>query len=262
MKILVVNDDGYSAPGIRALYQAAHDRGHDVYVCAPSVQHSAKAQSITLAEPLLVRRIPSEDRLRIAAANGTPSDCVRIAPTLFGTSFDFCLSGINRGENVGASIYYSGTVSAAREGAMLRIPSMAVSQREPGSDAGRAELARLAVTLAERLRDTDMLDYGLLNLNGPVGEPDAWKGSRLCPISAAYFKDRYDLRTNPLGREYLWLDDSGGIQTEPYEPGSDADMLSRGWITYTFIGPLSDNNARLSGLLPPDVFWERGSHEA
>ena len=262
MKILVVNDDGYLAPGIQALYRTAYERGHDVYVCAPSVQHSAKSQSITLSDPILVRRISTRDRLRIAAADGTPSDCVRIAPTLFAASFDFCLSGINRGENVGACIYYSGTVAAAREGAMLRIPSIAVSQREPGSEAGRAELARIAVRMAERLRDTDMLHYGLLNINGPCGEPGEWKGGRVCPISCAYFKDRYDLRTNPLGREYLWLDDRGGIQTEPYEAGTDADLLSRGWVTYTFIGTLADNNDRLSGLLPPDALAERNGHEA
>ena len=136
MHILLTNDDGIFAPGIKALADAAIARGHQVSISAPSRQCSANSQHITLFAPITVKEVPWENA-KAYAVDGTPSDCVRITPALIDEKIDFCISGINQGENAGACVYYSGTVSAAREAAMLYIPAIAVSLMSGADDAMR-----------------------------------------------------------------------------------------------------------------------------
>lgn len=253
MKILIVNDDGFSADGIRILYEAAHSRGHDVYVSAPSRQCSAKGQCITLFDPIMIHPVLTRDRLRVVSVDGMPADCVRVAPQVFDTGFDICLSGINHGENAGTAVFYSGTVAAAREGAMMHLPAIALSLHHKGNEKGMREIARIGLDMAERFKGTDLKRYGILNINAPAGDPDTWRGHRICPLSDAYYIDRYEKRTNPFRVDYLWLDDSQAEKIEKHPAGSDCALLEEGYVTYTFLGGLNDNNESLGPLLPGHV---------
>ena len=124
MRILVTNDDGIHSVGLKALAEAAIRRGHQVTITAPNSQCSANSQHITLTQPLLAHEIAWPGATALAI-DGTPTDCARIAPFIVDEPFDFCLSGINNGENAGSAVYYSGTVAAAREAAarFVWIPS-------------------------------------------------------------------------------------------------------------------------------------------
>ena len=169
MHFLLANDDGIQAIGLRALSQAILERGHSVVVRAPQTQQSAVSHHITLFAPLMMREVPWEgDNAKAYSVAGTPADCVRIAQMLTDKPFDFAFSGINNGENAGTAVYYSGTVSAAREARMLNMPAMAVSIMPHADEAMRLHLARLAVRIAERYQGDALPRLCLINLNAPA----------------------------------------------------------------------------------------------
>ena len=244
MHILITNDDGIYSIGLRAVVDAALRRGHQVTVSAPYGQCSANSQHITLTHPLLVHELPWEGVAHAFSVEGTPTDCVRVAPELIDDPIDFCISGINKGENAGSAVYYSGTVAAAREAAMLYMPAMAVSIRVGADDAMREKLADLAVRLAEHFHKTPLPRFTLINLNAPAIPVQEWKPLVVCPLSQAYYLDGYEKRTSPLGQTYLWLaaNDTSGVPMEPAEPGSDYAFLQDGHVTCTFLGAFQDHN--------------------
>ena len=243
MHILLTNDDGIHSDGLRALASAALRRGHRVTITAPRSQCSANSQHITLTHPLLVHEEAWEGA-RAFAVEGTPSDCVRVCPYLVDEPFDFCISGINRGENAGSAVYYSGTVAAAREATMCYIPAMAVSIMPGADEAMRANLAEIALRLAEHFRETPLPRFTIINLNAPAIPPEELKPLTVCPLSQAYYVDGYEKRVSPLGQSYLWLaaNDTSGVPMEPCEPGSDYDYLRKGHLTCTFLGNFRDYN--------------------
>lgn len=243
MRILVTNDDGIYSVGIKALADAAVRRGHQVTVTGPSHQCSANSQHITLTKPLLVHEIPWEGA-KAYSVEGTPTDCARIAPFIVDEPFDFCLSGINKGENAGSAVYYSGTVAAAREAAMCYIPAMAVSIMQGADDAMREHLADYAVALAENFQHIKLPRFALINLNAPAVPPEELKGLKLCPISKAYYVDGYEKRVSPLGQTYFWLaaSDTSEVPMEQPEEGSDYYWLRQGYMTCTFLGSYTDCN--------------------
>ena len=119
MFFTVSNDDGYQAEGFRCLIEAILRRGHEVLAVAPHTQCSAKSQSLTLDRHIMLHEIEKREHLRLYSVEGTPADASRIALVLAERKADFRMAGVNRGENVSAAIFYSGTVAAAREGAMV-----------------------------------------------------------------------------------------------------------------------------------------------
>ena len=250
MHILITNDDGIRAAGLKVLAETARSRGHRVTVCAPSSQCSANSQHITLTKPLLVHDA-SWAGVQAFAVEGTPTDCARIAPDLTAEHFDFCLSGINNGENAGSAVYYSGTVAAAREAAMLYIPAMAVSIIRGADEEMLRHLADTAVRLAEAFAGRPLPRFTLINLNAPALPPAQLKPLRVCPLSQAYYKDGYEKRVSPLGQQYLWLaaDDTSGVPMEEPEAGSDYALLRAGHTTCTFLGGFTDHNAAFGPLL-------------
>ena len=249
MYILISNDDGVHAAGIKALTEAALRRGHEVLVCAPSTQCSAMSECLTLGKPLLLHSLQQTERVRIYSLDGTPSDCVRIGAELAEKRIDVCLTGINHGENISTGIYYSGTVSAAREAAMLYIPAIAVSLAAGGEARGYDAIADYALKVAETYAMRPQKRYGVLNINGPKGNPEHWKEPVLCPISTSYFIDGYEKRLSPYGQVYFWTappkGKPDGLYMEPHAEGTDADMLSKGHITCTYIGALQEDNASI-----------------
>ena len=243
MHILITNDDGIYSVGLKALAEAAIARGHKVTISAPSSQCSANSQHITLTAPLLAHEIkwPGAEAIAI---DGTPTDCARIAPFMVDTPFDFCLSGINNGENAGSAVYYSGTVAAAREAAMCYIPAMAVSIMPGADDAMRKNLADIAVRLAEHFQHIQLPRFTIINLNAPALPPEELKPMKICPLSQTYYLDGYEKRVSPLGQTYFWLkaNDTSGVPMEEPETGSDYYYLRSGHPTCTFLGNFIDYN--------------------
>lgn len=248
MHILITNDDGIFSDGLRTLAEGALRRGHKITIAAPSSQCSANSQHITLTHPLLVHDIPWEGAAHAFAVEGTPTDSVRVGQVLADGPINFCLSGINKGDNAGSAVYYRGTVAAAREAAMLYLPAMAVSIRPRADEAMRRKLADLAIDLAERFSSVPLPRFTVINLNAPDLPLEQWKPLTLCPLSQAYFVDGYEKRISPLGQTYLWLaaNDTSGIPMEPPEPGSDCALLTDEHVTCTFLGPFGNYNGEFS----------------
>ena len=228
MKILLTNDDGISAPGIRALYKALVQAGHTVTVVAPMNEQSGVSSSVTLIMPLRVR--PVEDAgFQGTGVFGSPADCVKLAlANLMETKPDLVIAGINAGGNTGVDVIYSGTVAAALEGALSGYPSLAVSY-----DAFRlpdiSEHARHAVSLAERIDWAKVPKRRVLNLNYPNCALKDAKNLLICPPASAPWEDCYEERKDLRGFPYWWI--SGYMSADAVGVKSDRGLLNQGHIT-------------------------------
>ncbi|MDR1856358.1 MAG: 5'/3'-nucleotidase SurE [Desulfovibrio sp.] len=231
MDVLITNDDGIRAPGLRALYRAVREAGHTPKVVAPMRQQSGVGHSLTAFAPLKVMEIREESFEGIGVF-GTPADCVNLAlSVLLPERPGLVLSGINAGPNVGPDILYSGTVGAATEAAHEDLPSFAVSHEDFKASVDLLPHARHAVALACKVDWTRIAPRRVINVNYPMGPLDRAKGVRICPQTTAVWKDSYDERTDPRGDLYWWM--VGEIPAHTIERDSDKDMLGRGYITVT-----------------------------
>ena len=230
MLIFLTNDDGIHAVGLRAMYNALRNSGHDVAVFAPLTEQSAVGHAVTISTPLRVREI-CEPGFVGTAVMGTPTDCMKLGiHQLLGKTPDLVISGINQGANVGPDILYSGTVSAATEGAHMGFPSLAISHDSfnPGDMSGIAEHA---MRLIGAIRWHELPRRCVLNLNYPNVPVNEFNGLALCPQTTAVWHDTYELRRDPRGAPYWWI--TGTIPEQEIEAGSDRDLLSRGYATLT-----------------------------
>lgn len=188
MHILISNDDGIFAPGIRALALAAQAAGHRVTVFAPDRQRSAAGHSATIEAPLHPKRVAFDGNIEAYSVDGTPADCVRLGLYLMGEKPDCVLTGINRGPNRGAAILYSGTVGSAMEGALCGLPAAAVSLCAHRDD-GYETAAHLGVKLAEWMMLNPLPLGEVYNLNVPDG---AVRDIRSASVSNEYiFAPKY-----------------------------------------------------------------------
>lgn len=225
--ILVSNDDGYTAPGLRRLRQALL-RFADVVVCAPSSEQSAMSHSISLNRPLRLW----EPEPGIFTVDGTPADCVYVAlhaeQRVLPRRPDLVVSGLNHGLNLGNDVFYSGTVAAAREGALRGVSAIAASASlSADGDAASAVVARIA----EHVIAAKSADTLLLNVNFPAG--NEWP-IRATHLGNRVYQDGVHFRSDPRGGEYLWIG-SGGVR-HTGSPDSDTDAFDRGIVGVT---PLS-----------------------
>lgn len=254
--VLVSNDDGYASRGIRVLRDALAVWA-DVVVVAPETEQSATSHSLSLHRPLRTRTVEPG----VFAIDGTPADCVYVAlhaETRFLPRWpDLVCSGINRGMNLGQDAFYSGTVAAAREGALRGIPAIAASAHVNADLGPVAELAsRLALALYETTAGT--LGAGprpglsvarktaLLNLNVPL----EWSGEvRRTRLGARVYEEIIDFRRDPRGREYLWLGGPGVRHDR--DSGSDTDAYDDGAasITPLILDLTSNDEAGVSDLV-------------
>lgn len=241
MHILVTNDDGIFAPGILTLARVASQSGHSVVVAAPSIQQSATGHRLTINESRMVHQRDIDPAFPAYAINGTPVDCVRIGRKLSDKPFDFCLSGINDGVNVGTDLFYSGTAAAAREAAMLYLPSMAVSIETNADESMRVKLAEMAMLIMDYIIKRPMPRLTFCNLNAPSIPPGEVKPVKIAPISQSYWLDDYVERVNPRGQRYYWLEN--GIMKEEAEAGSDVALILQGHMTVSFVGGFINNNS-------------------
>nr|WP_287410208.1 5'/3'-nucleotidase SurE [Pseudodesulfovibrio sp.] len=230
MNILLANDDGIQAVGLRALYFALKEAGHDVHVVAPVTEQSAVGHAVTLSMPIRVKEF-KENGFVGQGVYGTPVDCVKLGlSTLLDETPDLVLSGINAGANVGVDILYSGTVSAATEGALMEIPAMAVSMDNfnPQDLSGQAQYC---TELLGNIPWANLPRKCVLNLNFPNCPIDETKKMIVCPHTRASYQDCYDTREDPRGRPYYWLD--GAIPPERISADRDRALLTDGHVTLT-----------------------------
>ncbi|MBI1750305.1 MAG: 5'/3'-nucleotidase SurE [Acidobacteria bacterium] len=222
--ILVTNDDGINAPGLRALVAALEGLG-TVSVVAPMEERSGNAQSITLKRPIGVQ--PAAEREW--AIDGTPTDAMIIALNkLFPDPPDLVLSGINSGGNMGENVYYSGTVGAAMEAVIHHIPAAAISVAHKGKDFNYADAARFARNLAELMLKEGMPRGVLLNVN----VPNQWTGGvRFTHQSRKITRNVLKEDIDPRGRVHYWLHEQ--IQKDEVEPETDYAAVFSGAISIT-----------------------------
>jgi 5'-nucleotidase len=245
MRILVVNDDGVFAPGIRVLAQALA-KEHEITVVGPGREKSGVGHAITLWEPLIVSDYDMGP-IRAYALEGTPADCVKTGMfNLMDTPPDMVVSGINKGANLGTDILYSGTVSAALEGALMGVPALAVSiaSFKPEHYETAAEYARRAVKF---MVENPLPPMCAWNLNLPDVPLEQVRGIQLCTLSRLNYENRYVERVDPRGRRYFWLPAAPGEMLCGRE--ADEYAVRNGYAALT---PLTAN------LLEREVFakWE------
>ena len=230
MYIVLTNDDGIQAPGLRALYRALLDAGHTVSTIAPVTEQSAVGHALTIALPLRVKEF-SEPDFQGKGVFGTPVDCVKLGLSeLVKEKPDMVISGINAGANVGPDILYSGTVAAASEAARQGFPAMAVSY-DSFARRDLSEHAAFAARLLERIPWSDLPKGCALNLNFPDMPVDRTKGLVLCPQTKANWHDWYVEGHDPRGASHWWLD--GDLPADQIEPESDRAMIDKGYISLT-----------------------------
>jgi len=247
MNVLITNDDGISAAGLDALVKTAVARGHRVLVSAPATQQSAVSQHLSLNRPLFTHPVRQWDGAEAWAVEGTPADCVRIGLEIADFRPDFCVSGINDGENAGSALYYSGTYGAAKEAAMHHLPSFAVSIMRPIDDVMCMAMAERVFSMAESADLSAFPAGAVVNINAPSLPPAQLKPAVLCSVSDAYFLDRYEKRVSPNGTVYFWM--NAGLSMEDPEPESDYAYLRRGHVTVTVLTGIRQANEKADSFL-------------
>jgi 5'-nucleotidase len=233
LKILLTNDDGIHAPGLMALYKELSG-DHEVNIVAPEVEMSAVGHAITLASPLRVKMVYKNGTFYGYGVSGTPADCVKIAiQELINPRPDIILSGINLGANVGLNVLYSGTVSAATEGAFLGIKSAALSlnTRQSPDFSFAAYFSRKIIKLLMK----NIIKEGIaLNINIPALPQGKIKGVAITRQGVGKIKERFERRMDPRGNVYYWL--SGEIPVNEEAPDADINALRADMISITPIG--------------------------
>lgn len=230
LRILVSNDDGIDSAGIYALVTALRAVGH-VDVVAPDTQQSAVGHALTVAVPLRVSRHERRGEFFGWAVNGKPADCVKLAVSrLLPEPPHVIVSGINHGRNTSVSLIYSGTVSAATEGTLLAIPSIAISLDDFAEDADFAFAGKVAAWLAPIVAERKLPRGTLLNVNVPALPEERIRGVRITPQGTSYWNDTYEVRHDPMGRPYYWL---RGQYVRDDNPESDDSALAAGYVTVT-----------------------------
>jgi 5'-nucleotidase len=224
-RILVTNDDGVRAAGIAALADALKTLG-EVTVVAPAENQSGKGHSISITDPVYVDAVSLPGALRAFAATATPASCVKIALlALLNDRPNLIVSGINRGVNVGRIAYVSGTVGAAREGALHGIPSIASSLDTAGGFDDYTAAARATADVAALVKAHGLPEGVFLNVNVPAGVP---KGTRVATQSRLTGEERWIESQNPRGRRYFWNDFKE--PTKDGDPSSDVSALAAGYV--------------------------------
>lgn len=254
MRILLTNDDGIEAPGIRALFDALSGLG-DIVPIAPLTVQSASGHGVTFDAPLMCEEITIGDRMRGIAVDGRPADCVKVALRAIweerygpGSRPDLTISGMNSGANVGINIIYSGTVAAAVESAFLGVPAIAVSLHLGDLTKVRygraAAIARQAI---DRVLEHPLDPHTVININVPRIESDdaPMPEIRVVGMNAAPGTDTYERRVSPHGRVYYWSAGSG-MEFTHTSAESDVEALLERYVTVTPLSFVLTDEARMA----------------
>ncbi len=231
MKILLTNDDGIYAPGLRALHRGLQELG-DVYVVAPLTEQSGVGMGVTYLHPILVHEIIEEEKRFGWAVDGSPVDCVKMGVLeLCDGEPDLVISGINAGANVGINVLYSGTVAAAIEGAFFGKTSMAISLSQ-GTPPNYKQAAQRAILIIQKLLEVSPDSGKLWNINLPDSSKDQSPEIKVVRMAVNRQTDKIEKRIDPRGRAYYW---SGlePIRNHQLEPETDVNELMNGYVTVT-----------------------------
>lgn len=231
MKVLVTNDDGINSPGIMALTREI-SRIAEVTVVAPDRERSATAHAITMHKPLRAEKFTvAECNAEGWRVNGTPSDCVKLAmDVLLDSSPDMVLSGINHGYNLGTDVIYSGTVSAAIEGALMGIPAVALSVAA-GEERCFDYTAKFAVRLCQQIEKQNFPKDTLFNINVPCLREEDMVGVYITHLGIRKYKNSFEQREDPRGKLYYWM--AGEPIEDLNDTGSDVWAVNNGYVSMT-----------------------------
>lgn len=227
--LLVTNDDGIHARGIRALIEAVKDIGQ-VVVVAPDAPQSSTGHAVTMTHPLRLKKIHRNNGMEEYACNGKPVDCVKMAEQLvLGSKPDLIVSGINHGANCSVNALYSGTMAAAREGTIMGIPSIGFSLFSMKEDVEFPGYYPYVQTICNEVLRKGLPDGVSLNVNIPMLPASDIKGIKICRQAKARWIEEFDRRNDPNGGAYYWL--TGRFQLQ--DDGTDTDVwaLKQGYIS-------------------------------
>lgn len=232
MRILVTNDDGIRAPGLRALVDVAKEFG-EVKVVAPDRERSACGHAMTLHDPLRVRAF-EWDGCEAFEVNGVPVDCVNVGLTVgFPEGCDLVLSGFNNGPNLGFDVTYSGTVAGAMEGTINGIRSVALSMAifVSGAPFHYETGARWLRENWHAVVEAPQSPLTLLNINVPAIDYTELRGAKVAGMGQRVYQDRVEYREDPWGRPYYWQ--GGVVVMRADQPGTDVNAVSEGFVSIT-----------------------------
>ncbi len=229
--ILVTNDDGITAPGIRHLIKLMKEIG-EVVVVAPDSPQSGMGHAITVenhlyCDPVKLRKNESHKEY---SCSGTPADCVKIAHRrILPRKPDLCVSGINHGSNSAINVIYSGTMSAAVEAGTVGIPAIGFSLLDYRMEADFEPTSSYVKTLAKQVLKNGLPANVVLNVNFPKLPKEEIKGMKICRQSKAHWVEKFDKRTNPRGRDYYWP--VGEFINDDVGEDTDESALENGYVS-------------------------------
>jgi 5'-nucleotidase len=229
-RILVTNDDGMSAPGLKALVEVAQTLG-EVIVVAPDSPQSGQGHAITISEPLRLYPVDTFGGIEAYECSGTPVDCVKLAKhvILKGRTVDLCVSGINHGSNASINIIYSGTLSAAMEASLEGITSIGFSLLDYSWGADFQPAQHYARQIMEHVLHHGMPGCQLLNVNFPRLSQEEIRGIRVCRQADARWKENFVEATDPRGQKYYWL--TGEFVNDDLGGDTDIWALENGYVS-------------------------------
>ena len=248
LNILISNDDGVFAEGIRSLAKCALKQGHEVTVVCPDQERSATGHGLTLQSPLRVERVDElfESGIKAWGCSGTPADCVKLALSeLLDKKPDLVLAGINHGPNLGTDIFCSGTVAAAMEGTLENVPSMAVSLASFKWKNFKFA-SEVSIKIAEQAISDNWPKSLLLNLNIPPCNKEEIKAFSWTRLSIRKYKNQFSKREDPRGDTYFLLAGEAVM-----------DLKSKGYGPKNWPSDVSQIQENKISLTPiePDLFW-------
>lgn len=228
--ILVTNDDGLFAPGIKALVEVMKEIG-EVVIVAPDSPQSAQGHSITIEHPIFLNEVDFMNGVDAYECSGTPVDCVKLAlnVVLKGRKPDLCVSGINHGSNAAINIIYSGTMSAAMEASIIGIPSIGFSLLDFSFKANFAPVKPYVKQIAEHVLENGLQDTNLLNVNFPKLPFEDIKGIKVCCQAEARWQEEFQEGINPRGQKYYWL--KGVFTNNDTRMTTDVEALENGYVS-------------------------------
>ncbi|WP_111682157.1 5'/3'-nucleotidase SurE [Winogradskyella tangerina] len=227
--ILVTNDDGITAPGIRTLISIMHSIG-DVVVVAPDSPQSGMGHAITVNSTLYLENVDIDGKQPEYSCSGTPADCVKLAVReILHKKPDICVSGINHGSNSSINVIYSGTMSAALEAGIEGIPAIGFSLLDYNWNANFEHCKSFVETITRQVLEHGLPDGVVLNVNLPNLDKKDIKGIKVCRQARANWVEEFDKRTNPMGREYYWL--AGKFVNNDNGEDTDEWALANGYVS-------------------------------
>lgn len=228
--ILVTNDDGMFAPGLKALVEVARKLG-EVVVVAPDSPQSGQGHAVTLSEPIRLNKVDAFPGLQAFECSGTPVDCVKLAKhiVLGDRDIDLCVSGINHGSNASINILYSGTLSAAMEAALEGIHSVGFSLLDFSFEADFTGAQKYAEIIMRHVLDNGMNHGHLYNVNIPDMPVESLKGIKVCRQANGRWVEEFKEGQDPRGRKYYWL--TGQFEVEDTGDDHDIHALEQGYVS-------------------------------